>query len=106
MNRNDIEQIAASMSEEEMRARAEAAAIGQWRILEAAIAALIMTSPHAEVVKSAILGTLGDLEHEKPEHPSLAWAPPAVHAGAKAAAGRILELHESVKTTLAKRTPN
>jgi hypothetical protein len=100
MNKDEIDQAVRSLSKDEMRARTTAEAMGQLKIIEAAIAALIMTSPHGEVVKAAILGMLDDLGKAKPAHPSIAWSPPVVLAGAKAAAKRILKLHESVKANV------
>lgn len=84
MSKEEIEQIAASMSEEEMRARAEAYTIGKFKIIEVVLAALITQAKNPDIVRSAIVETLNELRHAKPQHPDAAWAPAAIHAGADA----------------------
>ncbi|RVD15415.1 hypothetical protein EN749_16055 [Mesorhizobium sp. M7A.F.Ca.ET.027.02.1.1] len=97
MNKEELERFAGSMSEEEMRARAEALEIGRLSIVEIAIAALITQVPHPDLIRSAIAIRLEELKAAKPDHPSLAWAPPQIHTGAKAAAERILALADMVR---------
>jgi hypothetical protein len=81
-----------TMSEQEMRARAEAMEMGRMAIIEVAIAALIMQVPHPDLVEQGIAIRLDELKNAtlQADHLDAIWAPATIHAGAEAAAERIL----------------
>lgn len=93
MSKDEIERIADSMSEEEMRAKTEALEMGRMDVLETAIAALITQVPHPDLIEKAISIRLQELKDAEPDHPSVAWSPPFIHMGAESAAERILRLY-------------
>lgn len=66
-----------------MRARAEAAMLGQLQILQAAIEALIAVSPKPDYIEFRLGQALAAIEHAEPENPPLAWVPDAISAGAR-----------------------
>lgn len=90
MNKEELDLLAGSMSEEEMRARTEAHILGKFRIIEVALAALITQATNPDIVRDAIVETLNELRDAKPQHPNEPWAPTAIHAGADALAQYLL----------------
>jgi|GEM_PF-4116013 hypothetical protein len=71
-----------NMTEEELRARAEAATLGQLKIMQAAIAALIAVSPKPDYLQFEITRSLAALTADNDAVPELEWVPDAMRAGA------------------------
>ncbi|RUV69664.1 MAG: hypothetical protein EOR26_05145 [Mesorhizobium sp.] len=88
--KDEIDNLAATMSEEEMRARSEAATIGHLNVLDTVLAALITQSPNPDAIRAMIAQLLENLKAAKEEHPSLAWVPGAILAGASPTAEYLL----------------
>lgn len=78
------------MSMEEMRARGEAAALGQMQIMQAAIEALIAVAPKPDYIQLRLMQCLAAIQNEIPENPALSWVPDAVSAGASPVVERFL----------------
>lgn len=70
------------MSEEEKKARSEAALLGQLKIMHSAIEGLIATAPQPDFIQLQLMSTLAGIVNHKEEHPSLQWVPEAISAGA------------------------
>ncbi|MQX94795.1 hypothetical protein [Sinorhizobium medicae] len=85
-----LEELVNSMSEEEMRARAEAYTIGQLKIMQSAIQALIAVSPNPEYIRAHIASAFAALREKAPAHPDLTWAPNAIADGAQPVAEAFL----------------
>ena len=90
MNEDEFKKMAEEASEEELRAKSEAAMMGQMMIVESALAALIMQAPHPSRVERAISECLHELAVTQAPHPALAWSTQVMFAGANASADRIL----------------
>lgn len=78
----EIEHLMASMSEEELRARGDAALVGQIKIMQAAIASLIAVSPKPDYIQFTLAQAMASLKNAEPDHPAADWAPAAILAGA------------------------
>jgi len=76
------------LSPDEINAHAEAAVLGQMRIMQAAIEALITVSLHPEQVQFKIAQAMDELESATSPDPRLAWVPKAIAKGASVLAKR------------------
>lgn len=74
---------ALNMSEDELRARSEAAAMGQLQMLRAAVEALIAVSPHPDYIQFRMAQEFAAIANREPQNEILAWVPAAMAAGAK-----------------------
>jgi hypothetical protein len=79
------------MSEEELRARVDAATLGRLQIMQDAIEALIAVSPNPERIRFRLIQSLAAMQNGKVEDTALSWVPDAIVAGANPLAKRFID---------------